>query len=406
MPPEDLVLRQSRRLAVEDPAQALALLWRHLGRHGNLGRGFDRQRLEEDADQAHTALERGDDPGRVHPASLLRAVDRFLAGSDTGQQAWSRKVILPGGEVFVVVPRRGGWSSRLARTQPNQREFWMRRHQVVPASHEGISVRVRRPPQLLAEALAGPELAYATGGFLDAVLPEWISVAPYICQRLGDGEARWASVQALLREASGRNATVLVLPELTIDAEVRARLRAWLRDTVDHPLRLVVAGSFHEDDSGEEEGAGPRRNVSRAFDRRGDEVLRHVKLQPMRTTEGEEHEVDEGVEEGLRLELLETPFGLLGVAICLDLCEAGDCPVTHLWQAVGPALLLVPSMGKESTHNAHRRKVQTLTLQHDTVVLVASQHPEESRASGLCLRDIPGLEEAPVLYGRIRWTRD
>jgi predicted amidohydrolase len=144
--------------------------------------------------------------------------------------------------------------------------------------------------------------------------------------------------------------------------------------------------------------------VAYAFDNLGDEVLRHAKLRPMRAIP-QGRVVDEDLEGGRTVRLLHAPFGLVGIAICLDFCEIGDTPVTDLWRAVGPALVLVPSMGEDSTHHAHRSKARPLALQHETVTVVASQHPEGTEASGLFWdREGREAEDRPVLFGVLEWT--
>jgi predicted amidohydrolase len=205
---------------------------------------------------------------------------------------------------------------------------------------------------------------------------------------------------------------VIVLPELTVDAMVRQELGRWLRES-HHPFALVVAGSFHEQGVGPTEAAAPRHNVCHVLDRWGGELLAHVKLRPMRAG-SDARPLDEDLTGGNKIELLLAPFGLIGVAICLDFCEIGDTPVTDLWRTAGPALMLVPSMGRESTNSAHRSKAHELALQHGTATLVASQHDTNPEGRGLCWypshenetdRATLEAEGIPVLHGHLTWTR-
>jgi predicted amidohydrolase len=216
-------------------------------------------------------------------------------------------------------------------------------------------------------------------------------------------------VQAVLEEARSHGATIVVLPELTVDPEVRRRLRQWLRENPSHPFALVVAGSFHESRPGVE--AGPGQGVARVFDAFGDEVLAHVKLRPMRT-EKKDRRIAEDLEGSRKVDLVLAPFGLLGVAICLDFCESGDVAVANLWTRVGPALMLVPSMGGTSTNNAHGRRAEDLARVHGTATVVASQHHEEKAALGLCWRvsrttngepTVDAVSCSPVLLDELRW---
>jgi predicted amidohydrolase len=335
---------------------------------------------------------------------------------DLGHAPQVRRVELSpekGSGAFLVVPRPSGWTSRLAASQPGHVEYWMRHYQVLPTLHRGISVRVSPAPRALEQLLASPPIPFAAGGFLDGVFPDWNDRSPYRCSCLQDPDQRWYSISALLDKAESAGAMIVVLPELTLDETVRRRLSEWLRDRKEHPFALVVAGSFHETDGtlGEEP---LRRGISRALDRWGEDLLVHVKLRPMRAMP-DGKVADEDLTGYDQVELLLAPFGLTGVAICLDFCEIGDTPVTDLWRAVGPALMLVPSMGGDSTNHAHRDKARQLALQHGTATVVASQHPKEPKALGLCWyptpegegnRAVHDGEGVPVLYGSLTWTTD
>lgn len=416
MPANTKLLQSCFRQAGDHPAGALVRLWLHLRDQRNLEGGPGREAREQEAARIQQALETERPTPLSDPAALLRAVDHHLSAADLGREPRVRRVELAprqGGGNYLVIPRRARWASRLSYRQPGHVEYWMRRHHVAPAEHRGISVTIRRPADKIWRAFDGAATAFAAGGFVDGVLPGWNDRAPYRCSTLANGEQRWASLEALLCQAADNEARVLVLPELTVDADVRTRLRAWLRETRGHPFELVVAGSFHEELTGGD-GAGPiRRSVARVLDAWGEELTAHVKLRPMRATGEDGSAIDEDLVGGHRVELLLLPVGLLGIGICLDFCETGDTPVTDLWRAVGPALMLVPSMGSATTNTAHGAKARVLALHHATLTVVASQHPDRPESRGLAwqpnLDDGPAVhadEDQPVLYGRLLWTMD
>lgn len=408
MSQDEFLVPRCWRLVRRDPWQALVLLWSQLRQQGNLDEGFERRRCEEQAEAATRALfDEGDELPTVHPAAALRAVDEYLCAQEAANAALARRVELPAGDAFFVVPRRPGWVSDFAAGQAGHLQYWMRRHQVVPRIHRGITVEIWRPADRLLNLLARPRIPFAAGGFLDGVLPAWTESSPYRCHCLTDPARRWTSVEALLADAQGRGASIVVLPELTIDGEVRDRLCTWLQERPrSSPFALVVAGSFHEDDSGSPEGPGPRRNAARVFDGYGQEIVKQLKLRPMRAApKPERRATDEDVEPGRKLRLIHAGFGLIAVAICLDFFETGDVPVADLWTMVGPALVLVASMGDETTNHGHRQRANDLRRQHGTAVIVASQHPEDSDALGLFWdRRGTEAEAKPVLQGVLEWT--
>lgn len=396
-----------------EPARALVRLRLHLREQGPFERGFNSERCERDASLMRAALRQPDGPlAVVHPLAALAALDRYLAEEvDRGFEPRPRRFALPAGEgggEFWLVPRRPGWSSRFSATQSGHVEYWMRHYQVVPAVHRGIEVRLRQAPPHIGEALAQVVTPFAAGGFLDGVLPRWISTSPYRCRCLADAEKRRQPVEALLDEAARRGAVIVVLPELTVDPDVRQCVRAWLRGR-EHGIALVAAGSFHEPRSVQDDGPG--QGLAYLLDAWGERAMTHTKLRPMRAMpKGERAEED--LEGGRAVELLLVPFGLLGLAICLDFCDSGDAPVADLWTQIGPALMLVPSMGDGSTNSAHRRRALDLARQHATVTVVASQHPTEVLALGLCWGPGAGAAspkvkrqvDRPVLFGEIYWT--
>lgn len=400
MASDDLFPRRVTRLARKDPARAIVQLWLHLGIQGNLEHGFERTACEFQAKQGLRALKNGENLPPMHPAAALRAVDSYLAFLDSGHETRSRRVDekAPEADAFWLVPRRASWSSRIADSQAGHIEFWLRHYQVVPVSHRGIRISVTRPPRSLGKPR--DDMLFLAGGFIDGVLPQWNDASPYQCLVLTDANVRWQSVEGLLTKAAECGASLVVLPELTVDAEVRERICAWLREKRQRSaFDLVVAGSFHE------ESGDSRRNVAYIFDDFGDQVFQHMKLRPMRAMPGG-HTVDEKITGSAEVSLIQAWFGLIGVAICLDFCESGDTPVTDLWRAAGPTLMLVPSMGADTTNHAHGEKARALALQHGTATVVASQHPETREALGLFWNSNGALTEArPILEGVLTWTK-
>lgn len=343
-----------------DAVVALVRLWAHLADHGAMQAGLSRERVEADVLLARAALDHGTAPVAVHPAAALRALDGWLADGRVGHEPW---VVELDDEGVSVVGRPPGWSSTLSRAQPNHREYWLRAHQVVPMEHRGIRIRVVAAPADLEDRLGVAALGVWAGGFAAGAGMDWGARPP----SLRDPPARAREAVDVLARALAGGAHVVVLPELTVDRTVIDHVADWLKEER-RALAVVATGSAYE-------GGW---NVARLCDARGEPLLEHRKLEPMRARMG-----DEDIRAGDALTLLACRRGLLALAVCLDFCEGGDTPVSRLWHAVGPALVLVPSMGDAPTLSAHQRRADDVWLQHATAVVVASQHPIEPEAVGM-----------------------
>ncbi|MGH9890528.1 MAG: hypothetical protein ACREA0_00795, partial [bacterium] len=102
-------------------------------------------------------------------------------------------------------------------------------------------------------------------------------------------------------------------------------------------------------------------------------LIEHRKLKRYRTRgENGVPERKEGIVTGDRIELLDTPVGLVAMPICLDFCDVRH-PFTDLWQSLGVEWLLVPAFGSEKSVNAHSRRAKELQLAHGTVCALANQ---------------------------------
>jgi predicted amidohydrolase len=412
MPRNPDFLQSCLALASQEPAKALVLLWLHLQDHANLETGLDRASAEAGTARIFRALHSGGPWPAAHPASMLRAIDTYLeeeGGYEITPHPMTVSVPREGVEAtFRVLRRPPGWTSAMAARQAGQIEYWMRYHQIVPDRHSGIEIVLRTPAGRLAKRLVLPELRAAAGGFLDGVFPDWNDHSPYHCRQLSAPRDRWRSVQQALEKAAEFGASILVLPELTIDCEVRSLLGRWLQDNHSrHSFELVVAGTFHEEHS-DDSGQTIRRNVCYVLDRWGNQLTTAVKLRPMRAMSEDGELKDEAIEGVARTELLIAPLGLVGLAICLDYCETGASALANLWQKIGPALMLVPSMGGDETDRAHLRRAGDLQRQHATATIIASQRPLTVEAIGYILHagDEEGdMRASPFCFGAVRWPR-
>ena len=172
------------------------------------------------------------------------------------------------------------------------------------------------------------------------------------------------SLEHPLKQASQNKADIIVFPELTICPELKDRVSQWLDDNPDHPFMLILPGTFHVTLKGKVFNSGEM------FDRFGRPVLSHYKL----TTSGPK-EKPEKISTGRRIELLDTPIGLIAMPICLDFCDERS-PFNGLWDEISAEWLLVPAYGGKTSITAHLRKAETLQRSHSAVSVVANQDPQ------------------------------
>ena len=374
MHPEHAFVTELLSRAVDAPESALVELWCRLD-HTTFELEFNRDRCRAQADICRSHFEKPRPLPAIHPAAALRAISRRVSEGRDGFEAECVEIDCGHcGRAYYVVRRPGGWRSRVGEARAGHREYWLEGLQIVPARHgDGagdFAIEVVDLPAHVRRRLGAESLRFVAGGFDDAVQPDWHG-PPYWSRGLTDRDTRWSTLQAILGEAADHRAECLVLPELTLDPDLRRLLCGWLRDE-SHDLALVLAGSYHE----VEPETGIRRNVSYLLDGDGREIRSQRKLNPMRTMKGDQP-LDEDVQGYNATVLLRSSFGLIGIAICLDFCVEDTGPLSSLWKAVGPALMLVPSMGGVRTNRRHRARAEVLSEIHATATLIASQHPED-----------------------------
>lgn len=160
------------------------------------------------------------------------------------------------------------------------------------------------------------------------------------------------------------------MPELSVTPGLRQKLAAWLFGQK-HPLRLVVAGSFHEGN-----GAGEYVNRCVLYHGNGRKLGEFDKWLPyFSQTEGEEN-----ITGGKRMVVINTPDGLWSASICLDfLLRKENTRELHPefpWNSVSGDLLLVASMGHHSTIKGHKARATALVREFYPRVVVANIPPE------------------------------
>jgi predicted amidohydrolase len=182
---------------------------------------------------------------------------------------------------------------------------------------------------------------------------------------------------------------VAVWPELTMTPESRQALSDQMameamRHGSEHPLRLVVAGSWHEP---QEDGGVS--NVCHILGRTGDELCAYAKFAAFHDEEWGE----EAIARGDELPIVVMRDLVVGFAICKDFC---DRAVASPFADLPVDLMLVPSMGGASTMGGHLTNAEDLRLRTGTLVFVVQQSTVAATSAG------SGAELGQVLLSQSR----
>ncbi len=249
---------------------------------------------------------------------------------------------------------------------------YLRRNSIIPENIEGISISIQKPRSIYFNKknfLEKRNVKIYVGNFPDRVTPDWSEdhLPDYLAKGLADKGKRWNGLLKSLNDAARQGADIVVFPELTVCPELRARVSTWLDDNT-HPFTLILPGSFHQKLN------GAFFNFAELLGHTGVAMLSHKKL----TTFGEKGK-REKISTGNRIEIMDTPIGLIGIPICLDFCEE-DSPFNTLWEEVGVDWLLVPAFGGKSSVHAHKRRAGALNRAHGSIIVLSNQNPESMDA--------------------------
>lgn len=306
-----------------------------------------------------------------YPLAFLEAIDEFLFKYYDLQGDCPPSQIKISGDTYMIHRRvRRNNKDSAHEKQSGHIRAWLRHHWIIPANIAGYDIGLRRAPDIVfsacRECLNKQKLNVYSGSFPDGIMPDSQEHNPagITTYRLTDMEGRWQNILKSLEQASKNSAYMIIFPELTICPKLKNRISQWLDDNPDHPFMLILPGTFHEVINGK------IFNFGEIFDCFGRPVLSHYKLTTFGPTERPEN-----ISTGRRIELLDTPIGLIAMPICLDFCE-NDIPFDRLWNEIGAEWLLVPAYGDEKSIDAHMRKAKALQNSHNAVSVVANQDPQ------------------------------
>ena len=232
-------------------------------------------------------------------------------------------------------------------------------------------------------------------------------------QPLSNPAAIDLELDAILDDAERFPVDVLLLPELAVSQAQRDRIAGRLKKP-GTPLLLVAAGSFHF------WRESPHRLVNETVVlQQGGGVLWHQEKRgyfrvaakdtsAFRKPLGVEasDEVEEGIQPGDVLRILDLPLGRIAVVICADFIAAGPTGFTQMLEAAAPDFVLVLAMTRKSDsfHSEAQRLADKFGI---STVMVNAAHPHSQVPDsdlGLAYLAIHQPEGRPPT--RAKWTRE
>ncbi len=285
------------------------------------------------------------------------------------------------GEEYWILRRPQEWTARFT-AQAGHLQAHVAHHWICARRIRGIEL-VPRPAGVILEdefrRRKGSGFSARTVEFADGVNPVITHPGPntFACAALDDQETRWRSVERELESAAAGGAEFVVLPELTTSREILTRMLAWLETREEIPFLLLLPGTLHAETG----SSGKVVNHAVLWDGDGCVRLEHEKILPFdyQPSPGGGSRT-ENLRSGSRIELLITPAGIVAIPICRDFCDEGTL-VRSLWHEIGPAFLLVPSMGPDTTLSAHERRAAEVERAHGTSVVLAHQDVTPGRSA-------------------------
>lgn len=276
-----------------------------------------------------------------------------------------------------VIPRS---PYRLDGTAPKQGEPYSRRglrfHTILPTEVRGFRVV---PVPVSTGPLPGGQLKFGAALFQQAVLSlQAADERPGSKRFLVTGFAAADAHATLLQQAGAAfsdGCFAVVWPELTMPPGNRQALVTTLaiealRHGPDRPLRVVVAGSWHEPNYD-----GKRANVSHILGRTGELLCSYTKF-----TAFHDHDWgEEAIIRGEELPIVVADDLVIGFAICKDFC---DRAVASPFAELPVDLMLIPSMGSDATMAGHLANAEDLRLRTGTLVFVVQQLSHSAAQSG------------------------
>jgi hypothetical protein len=307
------------------------------------------------------------------PLALFEALDTHLhqQGRD-----WSRVIptLQIEGTPYALI-RRAFPRNTSARSQPPNPGVWCRHHNVIPLAiavgNSRVDISVvpvdRVPPNMVRE------INCRLSHFNDQVLlliEEDTLRGSFLATGLSDENLRRKTLIGEMEQCARDRIHLWVAPELTAPLSLQDEVGRRLAAMNPQDLLLGVPGTFHWQDAN-----GNRHNTAQVFNGNGSRLPKQHKLTQFSYRKSDEAtSFHEDILASRCITLLNTPLGLVGVAICKDFSDASAVEIKAAWDLIAPDWMLVPSCGDSAkTLKLHHQRAEEHWTLRAIRSLVANQ---------------------------------
>lgn len=307
------------------------------------------------------------------PLVLLREIERRLCQGKRFVASTSSECLFTdsrGDARWLVRRQNAHWSKYPAAQSPSARYF-LSSHSCFPQSFSVGDSKIFVVRHVLAAApKPRAQLKMRVSHFVDSASVDWIETSDtFVVTGLKDEAQRKNSVLAELQIVRELGCDVWVAPEYAV---TQAIVDEVARDLADNPisaLQIAVPGSYAH-----RSGGLMQRNRATALSGGGAALCHSDKLTEL-TIElpPGPRRLREHIEHPQRVDIIETPIGLVAVLICKDFCDDAGGIVRAVWDAIAPDWMLIPSMGDENSLAAHRLAAEHFVKLHGASVVLANQ---------------------------------
>lgn len=325
----------------------------------------------------------------------IRAVDMTLS-SHGSRWPFEASEWLDEEEKFYVIPRMD-WERHPANRQVYEKRGILK-HRIVPTEINGYRVEVIANHTIALCAKANKKRS------MGACLFPGLEAKPRFSQDEGQRcfivesvscDSADTMIDQQIEGALSEGCFVVVWPELAVPPALRRKIQESLRGAEKvrdkrPPPEVVVAGTWHEPLGG--------HYVNRAYIYDGYGVARttYDKFDPY----SDDCWGKENISAGESLRLLATEDALIGFAICLDFCDlASSNPFTRL----DIDLMLVPSMGNDSTIEGHLSTAKAVKVNFGTRSFVVQHMTKTKKKDGRIGSILPVSKNLRVLGQKKGW---